>query len=82
MSHCKGCGGTYRQGGTKNFNHILGCGWISDPTDDNRHAPSQRAKQKKFIIEGLKAAGLSQATPTQAESFITRVIELLDFEQP
>ncbi len=81
MSHCPGCGGTFRQGPWRNFEHILGCGWMLDPTDDNRHAPTKRGKQKKIIIEGLKAAGLAAANGTHAESFIKKVIELIDFEQ-
>ena len=81
MSHCPGCGGTFRQGGMGNFNHILGCGWIEDPNDDNRHAPSQRGKHRKIIISGLEAAGLGGATPAQAELFIAKVIELLNYEQ-
>lgn len=81
MSHCKGCGGVFRHGHPENFDHILGCGWIDDETDDNRHAPSQRGKQRRIIIDGLEAAGLDGATPAQAELFIAKVIEELDAYQ-
>ena len=81
MSHCHGCGGTFRQGRWANFDNILGCGWLDVPNDDNRHAPSQRGKQRRFIIYGLEAAGLEGATPAQAELFIAKVIELLNNDQ-
>ncbi len=77
MTHCKGCGGAARDVPSKDFVHVIGCGW-SDGRKEDRHTPSMEEVQKTFIAHAMDHAVKKQTIEDQVETFIRHLKHQLD----
>ncbi len=86
MTHCRGCGGGAREEHSRDFRHLLGCGWRwRDGVEkrEDRHTPSSDKKQRDYIRHayeaGQAAANEDNTNMTeQIDAFINTLIFKLD----
>ncbi|MFQ6012572.1 MAG: hypothetical protein ACE5LS_02885 [Thermoplasmata archaeon] len=81
MTHCRGCGGYAQHVHSREFVHLIGCGWRIGQ-DEARAAPSSVQSQRKTIRHALKRAlGVKEqggSIKEQVDAFVDHLLEELD----